>query len=239
MNCENMDLYLREENDLLSELNTLPSNNLINKINRLIQRCRQVKAHSLIMSYLKEQYSSQWFHKEDKKHELIEQLPHVFHTIYVNNSNEVSVGDFPDVQIYQKLLLDADWSQFHQIKNHHPELIEHVDDLLNNNLSSIIHEIQYNVTNKPLKLNITQLQQHPLPGKNDSQQSSQQQHPENEESQQQPQRQQQQQSPLLIQQPQPQHEIKQQSTINDPINHPEQIANRYHQKNNHNNNHQG
>ena len=191
------------------ELNCLPSNNLISKINQLIQRCHQVKAHSFIMSYLKEQFSSQWFHKEQKKHELIEQLPHIFHTIYINNSNEVSIGDFPDVLAYQKVLQEANWSEFHQIKGHHPELIAHVNNLLNNQLSGILHEIQYNTT----------IPKRPLNGNNNNNQS-----------------QQQSQSSIskdkLDLQPHNSDVSQQQEqtkTIIDPINHPEQITNRYHQ----------
>lgn len=259
LSCENIDLYLREESDLLSELNNLPSNNILNKVNHLIQRCRQVKAHALIISYLKEQYSSQWFHKEDKKHEMIEQLSHVFHSIYINNPSEVSIGDFPDLQTYQRLLTDMNWGQFHQIKNHHPELIENVNDLLNNHLSAIIHEIQYNVTNKLLELSINQtklkLQSAQVPSTLSKQQEKEQNQNGIVDSQnltppppllsqsqlqlQQNHSQSQSESetqtnipiPTIIDQ-KPHIEIKPQTITTDPINHPELIKNRYHPQNN-------
>jgi hypothetical protein len=140
--CENLDLIQREEKDLLQELFHLPSNHLISKINLVARRCRQVRVHALITSYLKEHSSHFWFRVETQKHEMIEHLEHLFHEISRLNPDLVTFADFPNVQIFQQQLEKADWSTFHQLKPH-DALVEHVNELLEIDLSNLIHEVRY------------------------------------------------------------------------------------------------
>lgn len=142
LQCENLRLIEREEKELLQELSYLPSNTLIRKINFVARRCRQVRVHALIMSYLKEHSSHFWFRAETKKHEMIEHLEHVFHEIFRLHPHLVTLADFPDVKTFQQQLEKADWSTFHQLKHHDP-LIDNVNDLLGTKLSDLIHEIRY------------------------------------------------------------------------------------------------
>jgi hypothetical protein len=149
LQSENLDLIQREERDLLDELIHLPSNTMIRKINLIARRCRQVRVHSLITSYLKEHSSSLfWFHSETQKHEMIEHLEHIFHEIIHTYPNLITFADFPEVQTFQKQLETVDWSTFHQLKqqSHSHDswiLIDHVNELLEKDLSDLIHEVRY------------------------------------------------------------------------------------------------
>jgi EH domain-containing protein 1 len=140
--CDNLDLIEHEEHDLLLELSHLPANNIIRKINLITRRCRQVRVHALIISYLKEHSSSFWFRAETQKHELMTHLELVFREISRLHSDIITSADFPDIAIFQKQLETVDWSSFHQLKYHEDlVLLEHVNELLSVDLSLLLHEI--------------------------------------------------------------------------------------------------
>lgn len=143
IHCENLDLLQREEKDLIEELKQLPSTNLIRKINLVARRCRQVRVHALIISYLKEHSSAFCFRPEAQQHEMIDHLENIFKEILRLHPELVSLADFPDISHFQKQLLNADWSTFHTLK-HHEELLAHVNELLTTDLSNLIHEVRYN-----------------------------------------------------------------------------------------------
>lgn len=69
----NRRLFEAEEQDLFADLQSLPRNAALRKLNDLIKRARLAKVHAFIISSLKKDMPSV-FGKEGKKKELIKNL---------------------------------------------------------------------------------------------------------------------------------------------------------------------
>lgn len=54
-NTQNRFLLEREKQDLLSELDGLPQNAVVRRINELVKRARSVKVHAYLIHYLRKQ----------------------------------------------------------------------------------------------------------------------------------------------------------------------------------------
>lgn len=120
----NRRLFEAEHQDLFHDLQTLPRNTALRKLNDLIKRARLAKVHAYIISALKSQMPSM-FGKDNKKKELIKGLD----TIYaqIQRENQISPGDFPDIMKMREQLKEMDFSRFHSLK---PRLLESVDNML-------------------------------------------------------------------------------------------------------------
>lgn len=121
---ENRRLFEAEEADLFRDLQSLPRNAALRKLNDLIKRARLAKVHAHIMAELKMQMPS-FFGKDGKKKELIKNLGAVYDKI--QREQQISPGDFPDIKRMQERLMNVDFSKVHSLK---PQLLEVVDQML-------------------------------------------------------------------------------------------------------------
>ncbi|CAB1331138.1 unnamed protein product, partial [Coregonus sp. 'balchen'] len=117
-NTENRRLFEAETKDLFKDIQGLPRNAALRKLNDLIKRARLAKVHAYIISYLKKEMPS-LFGKEKKKEELIMRLPEIY-TI-LQREHHISAGDFPNEQLQH-----YDFSKFPSLKM---KLIESVDKI--------------------------------------------------------------------------------------------------------------
>merc|ERR1712106_166077 len=106
----NRRLFEAEEQDLFSDLQSLPRNAALRKLNDLIKRARLAKVHAFIISSLKKDMPSV-FGKEGKKKDLIKNLDVLYSQL--QREHQISPGDFPDIKKMQEQLANHDFTKFH------------------------------------------------------------------------------------------------------------------------------
>ncbi|KAG8514604.1 EH domain-containing protein 4, partial [Galemys pyrenaicus] len=161
-NTDNRRLFEAEAQDLFRDIQSLPQKAAVRKLNDLIKRARLAKVHAYIISHLKKEMPSM-FGKENKKRELISRLPEIY--IQLQREYQISAGDFPEVKAMQVLeahcsassggwgeeeqLENYDFTKFHSLK---PKLIEAVDNMLSNKISSLMNLISLEEISTPTQL---------------------------------------------------------------------------------------
>ncbi|KAJ8372772.1 hypothetical protein AAFF_G00277150 [Aldrovandia affinis] len=129
---DNRRLFELEEEDLFTDIQNLPRNAALRKLNDLVKRARLVRVHAHIMSYLKQEMPSV-FRKDNKKKNLIYQLPVIFSKIQLQH--HISAGDFPDCAKMQEQLLVHDFTKFKALK---PNLMVALDELLSADIAKLM-----------------------------------------------------------------------------------------------------
>ncbi|KAM6970373.1 EH domain-containing protein 2-like [Aplochiton taeniatus] len=125
-------LFELEEEDLLADIRNLPHNAALRKLNDLVKRARKVRAHAHIISYLKQEMPT-IFCKENKKYDLIYQLPLIFTKI--QQQCRVPAGDFPDCSKMQEKLLGHNFTKFKTLKPIHMVSLE---ELLSTDIAKLM-----------------------------------------------------------------------------------------------------
>lgn len=133
----NRKLFEVEEQDLFNDIQNLPRNAALRKLNDLIKRARLAKVHAYIISALKKEMPSM-FGKDSKKKDLIKNLNDIY--IEIQREHQISKGDFPDIREMQQKLLHHDFHKFHPLK---PKLLETVDRMLAEDISRIMAMIPH------------------------------------------------------------------------------------------------
>ncbi|XP_070986724.1 EH domain-containing protein 2-like isoform X6 [Oncorhynchus clarkii lewisi] len=128
---DNRRLFELEEEDLFSDIQNLPHNAALRKLNDLVKRARLVRVHAHIISYLKKEMPT--FRKDNRKKNLIYQLPVIFSKIQLQH--HISAGDFPDCAKMQEQLLTHDFSKFKPLK---PSLMAALDELLASDIAKLM-----------------------------------------------------------------------------------------------------
>ncbi|KAM8833401.1 EH domain-containing protein 4 [Synchiropus picturatus] len=142
-NTENRRLFEAESQDLFRDIQSLPRNAALRKLNDLIKRARLAKVHAYIISYLKKEMPS-LFGREKKKEELIMRLPEIY--AILQREHHISPGDFPNVNKMQEMLQHYDFSKFPSLKM---KLIESVDKMLASKIAVLMAMIREEETKQP------------------------------------------------------------------------------------------
>ncbi|XP_061437442.1 EH domain-containing protein 1-like [Lethenteron reissneri] len=129
---DNRRLFEMEEQDLFKDIQTLPRNAALRKLNDLIKRTRLAKVHAYIISHLRKEMPAV-FGKEAKKKELIANLGEIYTRI--EREHQISAGDFPNLKKMQDQLQDQDFTKFHTLK---PKLFEKVDEMLSQDIARLM-----------------------------------------------------------------------------------------------------
>ncbi|XP_075700912.1 EH domain-containing protein 4 [Rhinoderma darwinii] len=145
-NTENRKLFEMEAQDLFRDIQSLPKNAALRKLNDLIKRARLAKVHAYIISHLKREMPAM-FGKDAKKKELISKLPEIF--LQIQREYQISPGDFPEVKKMQQQLEMYDFSKFHALK---PKLIEGVDNMLANKIAPLMGMIREEESSMPIQM---------------------------------------------------------------------------------------
>ncbi|XP_073682744.1 EH domain-containing protein 4 [Garra rufa] len=145
-NAENRRLFEAETQDLFRDIQSLPRNAALRKLNDLIKRARLAKVHAYIISYLKKEMPS-LFGKEKKKEELIAHLPEIYQIL--QREHHISPGDFPNVIKMQEQLQHYDFSKFPSLK---VKLIESVDRMLSTKISGLMNMIREEESKQPTQM---------------------------------------------------------------------------------------
>lgn len=118
----NRRLFDDEARDLFKDLQGLPRNSAMRKLNDLMKRARLARVHAYIISELKKEMPV--FGKESKKKDLIGHLQQIYQRI--ESERNIPSGDFPKIEKMQGLLSKFDFTKFHSWK---PKLLEALDDM--------------------------------------------------------------------------------------------------------------
>ncbi|KAK7141179.1 hypothetical protein R3I93_015362 [Phoxinus phoxinus] len=130
--ADNRKLFEAEEKDLFNDIQSLPRNAALRKLNDLIKRARLAKVHAYIISSLKKEMPSV-FGKDSKKKELIANLGAIYEKI--QKEHNISPGDFPNLKKMQDLLASQDFTKFPVMK---PKLMDSVEDMLGNDIAKLM-----------------------------------------------------------------------------------------------------
>lgn len=129
---ENRKLFEFEANDLFSDIQTLPRNAALRKLNDFIKRARLAKVHAYVIAELKNQMPAV-FGKDKKKEQLLNKLSDVY--MKIQKEQNISPGDFPPVLKMKEQLRKYDFSKFAPLKT---KLIESLDRMLANEIPRLM-----------------------------------------------------------------------------------------------------
>nr|BAN21072.1 past-1 [Riptortus pedestris] len=131
-NDTNRRLFEQEENELFQELQSLPKNSIMRKINDLNKRAKLALVHAYIMGTLYEKMPT-FFGKEDTKNKLISELNEVYSTI--QTKFELHPGDFPDIEKFKENLKIMD---FRKLQKLNMGLIEKVEEMQTSDMAELL-----------------------------------------------------------------------------------------------------
>lgn len=137
----NRTLFQDEEQDLFKDLQSLPRNAALRKLNDLIKRIRLAKVHAYIISELKKEMPNV-FGKDSKKKELIKNLGQIYEKL--QREHQISPGDFPEIRKMQEVLTNLDFTKFNPLKL---KLLEIVDNMLAKDISTLMAQIPHEEVN--------------------------------------------------------------------------------------------
>jgi EH domain-containing protein 1 len=110
---EQSQLLQREHQDLLGELDALPCNAVLRRINELSKRGRYVKVHCFIIHFLRKQMPV-FLRKQEKQQRLLDRLDLEF--TKCAHRYGLSRGDFPEVLKFRQALMEVkDISKFKKL----------------------------------------------------------------------------------------------------------------------------
>nr|XP_034954370.1 EH domain-containing protein 1 [Zootoca vivipara] len=143
---DNRKLFEAEEQDLFKDIQSLPRNAALRKLNDLIKRARLAKVHAYIISSLKKEMPNV-FGKESKKRELVSNLGEIY--LKIEREHQISPGDFPNLRKMQELLLTQDFSKFQPLKS---KLLDAVDDMLANDIARLMVMVRQEESQMPTQV---------------------------------------------------------------------------------------
>ncbi|XP_043543190.1 EH domain-containing protein 3 [Chiloscyllium punctatum] len=143
---DNRKLFEAEEQDLFKDIQSLPRNAALRKLNDLIKRARLAKVHAYIISALRKEMPAV-FGKDSKKKELINSLGDIYARI--EREHQISPGDFPNTKKMQDLLQVQDFAKFQPLKL---KLLETVDDMLGNDIAQLMTLVRQEETQRPVQI---------------------------------------------------------------------------------------
>ncbi|ORX91088.1 hypothetical protein K493DRAFT_317542 [Basidiobolus meristosporus CBS 931.73] len=139
---DSRELLLAEQSDLLQDLDDLPKNAAVRKVNEIVKRARIAKVHAYIISHLKKEMPAM-FGKDSKQSELIANLDKEF--VKIQQKHNLSPGDFPNVEIFKEGLKRykfADFSKFNQ------RILDNVDEALSKDFPRLMDQLPQTTTNE-------------------------------------------------------------------------------------------
>uniref|UniRef100_A0A8C2NXQ0 EH domain-containing protein 3 n=1 Tax=Capra hircus TaxID=9925 RepID=A0A8C2NXQ0_CAPHI len=143
---DNRKLFEAEEQDLFRDIQSLPRNAALRKLNDLIKRARLAKVHAYIISSLKKEMPSM-FGKDNKKKELVNNLAEIY--AQIEREHQISPGDFPNLKRMQDQLQAQDFSKFQPLKS---KLLEVVDDMLAHDIAQLMVLVRQEETQRPAQI---------------------------------------------------------------------------------------
>lgn len=130
------ELFVKEQEDLLSDLKDIPRKACDRRINEFVKRARAVKIHAYIMSHLKKEMPAM-MGKAKTQRKLIDTLEDQF--AKVQKEFHLPPGDFPNVDEFRETLKGYNIDRFEKLK---PKMIQAVDDMLGYDIPALLKKFR-------------------------------------------------------------------------------------------------
>lgn len=131
-----MDLFEKEQDDLLVDLMDIPKKACDRRVNELVKRARAAKIHAYIISHLKKEMPA-LMGKAKTQQKLISNLEDIF--AKVQREFHLPAGDFPSVENFREVLTRYNIDDFEKMK---PKLIQAVDDMLGYDIPELLKNLR-------------------------------------------------------------------------------------------------
>jgi len=128
----NRRLFEDEEQDLMRDIQSLPRNSALRKINDLSKRARLAKVHAHIIGAIYERMP-RFFGRGAEKGNIINQLGDIYSEI--EKQQMIPLGDFPELRKMQEMLSNQDFDKFQPLN---PALLERVEQMLAKDIAEIM-----------------------------------------------------------------------------------------------------
>ncbi|KAG0224021.1 EH domain-containing protein 1 [Actinomortierella wolfii] len=129
-----------EQIDLLNDLQQLPINAAIRKVNEIVKRARLARVHALIIAHLRDQMPS-FYGKSAALKQLAENLPH--HFKLVSKKYRLPMGDFPDAERFKESLQGMKFEQFGALNE---RLLLACDEALGTDLPELLQRLPHHAS---------------------------------------------------------------------------------------------
>ncbi|VAH53866.1 unnamed protein product [Triticum turgidum subsp. durum] len=130
------ELFVREQEDLLSDLNDIPKKACDRRINEFVKRARSAKVHAHIVGHLKNQMPA-LMGKAKAQQKLLETLDEQF--TKVQKEMHLPPGDFPSVDEYRDTLSAYNFDRFERL---HTKMVKDVDDMLAYDIPDLLKQFR-------------------------------------------------------------------------------------------------
>jgi len=130
-NLDNEKLFRAEQQDLLDDLNLLPRNATIRKVNELVKRARTLRAHIAVMDHVKHQMPM--IGREKKQQQITASLKEEYEEI--SRLTKIPLGDFPPVSYYEKVWPTKDFTKF---SSSNEKITQQMDEILMRDLPNFM-----------------------------------------------------------------------------------------------------
>lgn len=114
-------LFEQEKCDLCAQIEDLPRNATVQKMNDLSKRARLAKAHALLLDHLRNAMPTLWGHAEAQQ-DLICRLPAIYEE--VAREHGIPIGDFPDIHMMRAKLSTMDFAKFRKLDRSNLDKLE-------------------------------------------------------------------------------------------------------------------
>lgn len=143
--CQNPSMeafFAAEQSDLLKDLQAMPHNAAVRRVNDLVKRTRLARVHALIVSHLREQMPVMWGH-EAKQKEMLGDMANIFFTVM--KKHHLHKADFPNLRRFQEVAANFEFTKFKNIK---PEMIEVAQKAISEEIPALLARISDEATAK-------------------------------------------------------------------------------------------
>jgi len=106
-------IFKEDQSILISDLKSLKTDALMEKLNKFINRVKLAKAHATLLDELRKRMP--YFGKDKKKKELIGSLADIYQQVV--GINGLAIGELPDVKYMQEKLEKFDFSSIPTLKS--------------------------------------------------------------------------------------------------------------------------
>ncbi|CAH8387965.1 unnamed protein product [Eruca vesicaria subsp. sativa] len=130
------ELFEKEQNDLITDLMTIPKKACDRKINEFVKRARAAKINAYIMSHLKKEMPAM-MGKSKAQQRLMDKLQQEFEK--VQQEYHLPAGDFPSVEHFREVLGGYNIDKFEKLK---PKMIQAVDDMLGYDIPDLLKKFR-------------------------------------------------------------------------------------------------
>ncbi len=129
------ELFLKEKEDLLSDLRSLVRSSSLRQVNEMVKRTRLVRVHAMLIDHLRQELPM--FGKEAKQKKMAETIQ--TYIDFMMKKHGIAAGDFPEPDKIRQFLASYNLAEFPELN---PRLIDVVDIALTKDIPKLMDIIQ-------------------------------------------------------------------------------------------------